>query len=223
VLLIIVKPHHTFSDEFYLLLYNKLVELNRYIVFILGFLAGGLVLFAVSALFPRIVIQHTTIQQNTEQIDSDTAMVLVKPKKKDSSKQDRIERVLAGSESEIERSAALAADSVEPEIQIVRERLIGSKTVTIQFRSESRDTSSVGQLNAKFDEQGFNKTILVEFWESPLDFMGYKLSKTKLILYGFLPQEVFTLTNIDGEGLVMEIDGKSAVLRKTEKYRPLAF
>jgi hypothetical protein len=118
--------------------------LNRFIVFILGFLAGGLVLFAVSALFPRIVIQHTTIQQNAEQIDSDTALVLQKPKKKDSSKQERIERVIGSPEKEIDSSSTLSADSTEPEIQIVRERLIGSKTVAIQFKTESRDTSSVG-------------------------------------------------------------------------------
>jgi len=33
-----------------------------------------------------------------------------------------------------------------------------------------------------------NKYINVEFWESPINFSGYKLSKSKLIIYGLSPQ-----------------------------------
>lgn len=33
-----------------------------------------------------------------------------------------------------------------------------------------------------------NKFINVEFWESPIGFSGYKLSKSKLIVYGLSPQ-----------------------------------
>jgi len=32
------------------------------------------------------------------------------------------------------------------------------------------------------------KYINVEFWESPINFSGYKLSKSKLIIYGLSPQ-----------------------------------
>jgi hypothetical protein len=33
-----------------------------------------------------------------------------------------------------------------------------------------------------------NKNINIEFWESPINFSGYKLSKSKLIIYGLSPQ-----------------------------------
>lgn len=196
--------------------------MNRFVVFLVGFLAGGLVLFAISAFFPRIIIQHTTIQNQAAQADSLLLETSVKPKKKDTTKQERIEKIIGKAQSE-SQSSFPESDSSEQEFQIARERLIGNKTVQISFPAEFRDSSASAQLNTKFDEQGFNKTLQVEFWESPIDFMGYKLSKTKLVLYGFLPQELFTLTYQEGDLLVMEVDGKSISLKKTEKYRTISF
>ena len=33
-----------------------------------------------------------------------------------------------------------------------------------------------------------NETLVVEFWESPINYSGYKLSKYQLIVYGLSPQ-----------------------------------
>jgi hypothetical protein len=33
-----------------------------------------------------------------------------------------------------------------------------------------------------------NRKIIIEFWESPINYTGYKLSKSKLIVYGLSPQ-----------------------------------
>jgi hypothetical protein len=196
--------------------------LNRILVFFLGLIAGGILVFALGELFPRIIIQHTTIQNEIAEDNQDSIMVPKKTKRRDTTKQQLIEKIDNNPDSG-EEIASFVEDSSDQEL-IVRERMIGSRMVTIQSSSQpTKDTTATGQLSSKFDDSGFSKTILVEFWESPIDFMGYKLSKTKLILYGFIPQGLFSLTMQEGDTLLMEVDGKAVLLKKTEKYKTLSF
>ena len=53
----------------------------------------------------------------------------------------------------------------------------------------SNRISSDSLLKSLIDVKDINKEYMnVEFWESPINFSGYKLSKSKLIIYGLSPQ-----------------------------------
>ncbi len=53
----------------------------------------------------------------------------------------------------------------------------------------SKIVSSDSLLKSLIDVKDINKEYMnVEFWESPISFSGYKLSKSKLIVYGLSPQ-----------------------------------
>ncbi|WP_027421324.1 hypothetical protein [Crocinitomix catalasitica] len=76
---------------------------------------------------------------------------------------------------------------IDSDIVIRRERMIKSKKYQIIFLTEEikKDTALKEMLGIK---ESKITELIVEFWESPLNFSGYKLSKNKLILYGLSDQ-----------------------------------
>ena len=81
------------------------------------------------------------------------------------------------------------ADSLgEDDLSISREKMIKSVKLPIVFLGEeivAKDTAIKEMLGI---DELVAKSLFVEFWESPLNFEGYKLSKKKLIVYGLSPQ-----------------------------------
>lgn len=86
----------------------------------------------------------------------------------------------------IDSSATLLKDtSTEDELKIKQDLKIKSDTIElIIIKSEIVDSLQSKLLGVKSVKQ---ERILLEYWESPLSYQGYKLSKTKLIVYGVLP------------------------------------
>ena len=83
-------------------------------------------------------------------------------------------------------SANDSANMVE-DIHIRRERLIAYKSVAlvqlaIQVNKDSTIKEALGIDSPK------QTAVSVEFWESPLNYAGYKFSGKKLVLYGLSPQ-----------------------------------
>lgn len=73
-------------------------------------------------------------------------------------------------------------------ITIKTDKIIASKKVQLIYLEDSdidKDSTIKEMLNIK---EINNKSIIIEFWESPLNYNGYKLSKSKLVLYGLSPQ-----------------------------------
>jgi hypothetical protein len=62
--------------------------------------------------------------------------------------------------------------------------------------------------------------ILVEFWMSPLNFSGYKLSHSKLILYGFEQPEAFSLHS-DGNTYFVKYFDNFYPVSHTLEFKPL--
>lgn len=75
------------------------------------------------------------------------------------------------------------SDSIPEDLSIRTEKMTAKKWLNVHVLAEYEDKDSLLK-----EALGINETmpskILVEFWESPLNFSGYKLSKSKLILYG---------------------------------------
>lgn len=187
-------------------------------------------MYVIGDFFPRIIIQHTTIKNENKEM-TDTVDVTVKKKKK--SKTSLVETIespenTTDSTIEIEETDTILPFSGDTTLQadadyeVVRDKQIGKKTVIVQQYNVAKDTSATAKIADKIGEEiSFNRNMVVEFWESPIDFMGYKLSKTKLIFYGISPQEPFELIYKDTESISLVIDEKTITLKKTEKYKSI--
>lgn len=119
--------------------------------------------------------------------------------------------------SEFDYDSSMENDSLE-EI-IIKEELIVKKRMPIhQAPTDSTDVSEL--LNMK--STSFSERFDVEFWESPLNLTGYTLSRNRLKLFGFNPNENFYLTIGNNENeLIYNSETLSLILYKTEQFKTL--
>ena len=89
---------------------------------------------------------------------------------------------------EVEKlDSVIVVDSTEQDdlLQIVKDEKLKSETLKLVIiNKEPIDTLLQKLLDVKPVVQ---KQIIVEYWESPINYKGYKLSKSKLIIYGIKP------------------------------------
>ena len=83
-------------------------------------------------------------------------------------------------------------DSLDEDLSIRREVLESSKWLTVKVLEEFEDKDSLIEEMMGIKDEMPSK-IQVEFWNSPLNFSGYKLSRTKLVIYGMIAQLDYTL------------------------------
>ncbi len=126
---------------------------------------------------------------------------------------------------------AITTDSTEVEVEqtdtlpesdglvIKRERLIEAKELKINYLTitEEKDTL-IKELLGINDTKA--KTISVEFWESPLNFSGYKCSKNKLIVYGLSPQFSYSFHK-KGELMYLAHDAVCYEMKETVEFLKL--
>jgi hypothetical protein len=107
---------------------------------------------------------------------------------------------------------------------VLRDRLLHTQRVHILKNSTLSPSGAADKLVERMStDDYFNDEILVEFWESPIDYQGYRLNKTKLILYGINPNESFMLSLISPGVLNMQTGDFNVLLYPTEKYRSFIF
>lgn len=107
---------------------------------------------------------------------------------------------------------------------VLRDRLLHTQRVRILKNSTSIQSSASDKLIDRMStDDFFSDQIQVEFWESPIDYQGYRLNKTKLILFGINPNESFMLTLISPGVLNMQTGDFNVSLYPTEKYRSFSF
>ncbi len=82
-------------------------------------------------------------------------------------------------------------DTLE-DITISREVLEKSKWLDVQVLKEFEDKDSLIKEMLGITEN-LPKSMLVEFWNSPLNYSGYKFSRSKLVLYGMPSQLEYKL------------------------------
>jgi|GEM_PF-1872229 len=111
----------------------------------------------------------------------------------------------------------------EEYLDIVSERLIAKRSITIQvIQPDSLDASEM--LNLKADS--YSKSVVVEFWESPLDLIGYELNRSRLKLFGFNSEEMVELKRDYNSEKLKVLIGNSAnsvvlLLEKSPKFKSL--
>jgi hypothetical protein len=102
---------------------------------------------------------------------------------------------------------------------IITEKLISKRNIELTvIENDTIDESELLNLNSK----SFNSSIIVEFWESPLELTGYELSRNKLKLFGFNPNESISLHfDNNKEELLMQTETIKLYLSKTQKFKSL--
>ena len=91
---------------------------------------------------------------------------------------------------------------------VERDQLLSTELVKIEYLDEviEKDTAEilVDSLKSSLNIQPeFRPEYLkIEIWKSPLNFTGYKLSKTKLVVYGMVKELIVSVSSQDGKILV---------------------
>lgn len=102
---------------------------------------------------------------------------------------------------------------------IFKDELISQRTITVGI-PEVDSTDVALLLNMK--SNSYSDDIIVEFWQSPLNLTGYELSRNKLKLFGFNPNESISLQIEDNEDqLILNTETMSLLLQKTKQFKPL--
>ena len=102
---------------------------------------------------------------------------------------------------------------------IITEKLVSKRNIPLTVvENDSIDQSELLNINSK----SFNSSIIVEFWESPLELTGYELSRNKLKLFGFNPNESISLQfDNNKDELLIQTETIKLYLPKTQKFKSL--
>lgn len=208
----------------------KRVALNKLYIFIIGLLIGGILVYFVGGFVPRLIIQNTRIVKENEQNSS---------KKSPTPHRSNKQKITPRNNNPAITSDSLAIDSLtsssdienqdsitmESEDIIDHDRLIKVSTLPISKFMPRKDTSYAEKLATKIGkDESFLDDIVVEFWESPLEYTGYKLNKSKLILYGISTDNDLELSyDSKADALKLLINGNPTYLRKTEQFKSISF
>ena len=102
---------------------------------------------------------------------------------------------------------------------IIKEELVSQRIISLD--PLPNDTTDVSKL-LEMKSNAFSKDIIVEFWQSPLNITGYELSRNKLKLFGFNPNETISLRiGNEDDQLFLNTDSMSLLLQKTKQFKTL--
>lgn len=109
-------------------------------------------------------------------------------------------------------------DSLNEDISISREKLIDKIWLNVNVIAEVEESDSLIKDLLGIEDKLPTK-VLVEFWESPLSFTGYKLSRSKLVLYGMSPHIEYRLFR-KKTNYFLSVRSFYYSLRETEVFLP---
>ena len=117
-----------------------------------------------------------------------------------------------------EKENDLLVDDEKEEV-IIMEELISQRSVLLGLLPN--DSTDVSEL-LKLKSSAFAKDIMVEFWKSPLNITGYELTRNRLKLFGFNPNESISLQlDKNEEQILLNTESLSVVLKKTNQFKTL--
>jgi len=117
----------------------------------------------------------------------------------------------------------------EQNLVIKKDQILFSKTFSISDRNKDNGTTSnaskelVEKLNPEAhlpEESKSAKNMLIEFWKSPVNYKGYKLSRNKIILFGIENSDYIKLISMD-ENMYMALGSDYFQLEMNQDFKPL--
>lgn len=219
------------------------------IVLFAGFGLGILVLLLlgyekVKVRIPTKVVQIVEADQDVEEMAINTKddQYIVADKKLDK-KIDRLEDSLISLKNRIdslnaseEVSIAVKQDSNDfgfdsllisgEDILVERDLLLSSELIKVEHAmdEEKIDTTDVLMDSLKYklniEESKPSEYLKVELWKSPLNYRGYKMSKSTLIVYGLL-NELILHAYSQGDTILIETNRTSYLFEPTSNFKEL--
>ncbi|MFP4288879.1 MAG: hypothetical protein ACLFQS_06455 [Bacteroidales bacterium] len=103
---------------------------------------------------------------------------------------------------------------------LAKDKLLYSKTITINTNREKENRRKIDSLIGNIYVEDSAKTYYLEFWESPLNSMGYKMGKNKIMLYGIYLFDLAGLSYQNNQ-LYLHYLNHSYPLEITAVFQPL--
>ena len=109
--------------------------------------------------------------------------------KKTAKSADEIQVVSSDIDSSVVRSVPVIADE---NINILKEELLGVKNIRVRTEADTKamKRDSLAAAVANVTEFASGDFLLIEFWKTPLNSKGYKMSRNKVVLYGLTEQDI---------------------------------
>jgi len=205
---------------------------NRLQVFFLGLLlgivlSGGFFLLKLDDYVKDFAMNNPLLSQDKEEdetvvADKETEKP-VKPKKNVANTTDGNNATdVADSAQETNSADTSGNPSVtDPngEIVVRTNELLGEKVISLVNLDGTKAIDSIRSKEAGIKEEP-GKSVTVEFWQSPLNYKGYTLSRSRLVLFGFTTDENVSLYRMDN-AMFMKTSGGVFRLENTADFRQL--
>ena len=121
--------------------------------------------------------------------------------------------------TQFELNKALADMSDTNDYVVLRDKMLDSKTVPILNIDNNKKMDAADVLVQKMsNDEAFSESIHVEFWESPIGYEGYRLNKTKLVLFGVNPKDELSLTFVKQGYLLLHLGALKTKIYPTENF-----
>ena len=123
----------------------------------------------------------------------------------------------------IKKNDSLIIDTThitEEQININSDKKLLSKTITIIYLDKTKTSKSDSLINQLIKVNPIkNQQIIIDFWESPINYSGYKMSKSKLIVYGLNPHFNYKLYAKKGK-YFLNFEQVFYQLEETSTFKP---
>ncbi len=188
-------------------------------VFIIGLLvgllvAGGFFVFKLDDYFQELNFYKRFAEtfQSEKKVEPSASVSEASPAATNTSKNNKKKAVVHSSnitEEEIKDTLISSANdsavflrSSSDEIVVKKDEMISSKTFEVVNLSPAAKPNGKDSLlqkvsGIKDDRMNGKQMFNVEFWTSPLNYRGYKMSKYKIVLYGVDPNDAIKLYRLD--------------------------
>ncbi|GAB4134706.1 MAG: hypothetical protein Fur0041_08230 [Bacteroidia bacterium] len=109
----------------------------------------------------------------------------------------------------------------EDNIVVKKDQLIATRSIAVVMLSQDKNNDSLIRTEAGIkDESG--KQLTFEFWKSPLNYKGYKMSRSRVVLFGFGNEDVSGVVRFNGSTYLKTTAGvfrleNSSELRQLER------
>jgi len=107
-------------------------------------------------------------------------------------------------------------------IVVLKDQLLKSqkeKVIKIIGQENKLNTKdSLLKKNAGIKENNINQELIIEYWQSPLNYKGYKLAKNKLIIFGINEDEPLKIFNY-GNSLFLRFQGQYVKLENHQEFK----
>jgi len=187
---------------------------DRFTIFLLGFLfgivlGGGFFVLKLDEYVKELAL-YKSITEPAKEPETQPAEEPEQDKKKPVKKQ-MSERVVQNDSSTVRSDSAATSGftmsyGANDEIVIRKDEMIATQLITVVNLDPFNATDSLLQKEAgvKLDAE---RNVTVEFWRSPLNYKGYKMSRSRLVLFGIPQADLQSVTRLNGVTYMRTVSG----------------